>query len=324
MKTPNEHNGLPPELDELLEKESASEAARLREVWDMALSPDDAAFPSSEKLDTIWKQLDAEVDSREDVRILGKHSSNSGQMARIIPMRWMAIAATILIGAAGLGYWLKPLEATAPLGEMATVYLEDGTRVDLNSGASLKYGRSFGDTRRVYLDGEAFFDVKKEDRPFVVETFNARVNVLGTSFNVRAWHQDVERKTTVALQTGRVHLESVDKSIEPVFLDPGEQARVSVRGVHKSEADTVLTNRSASWREGDFFFSEEWLGSVLSDVARRFDTQIRVEKESIRRNRVKLSLKQPNSEEVVLENICTSLGLKYRETAEGYEVFDPR
>ena len=250
----------------------------------------------------------------------------SRETARLIPLRWMGLAATLLLGAVGLSYFLKPVTVIAPMGQTAEVRLHDGTRVELNSGASISYGRRFGSERRVRLHGEAFFDVVRSEQPFVVETFNASVQVLGTSFNVRAWEHEPAPNTRVSLLTGRVALSGValsGKAAAGETMLPGQMGVVEGNTVSVSETDTVLVHRALAWRSGDFFFSNEWMGAILDDVARRFDVDVQVTPASLRNERLKFALENPASAEVVINEIAEGLGLRYRETSTGYEIFAP-
>ena len=113
---------------------------------------------------------------------------------------------------------------SAPEGQRVNLKLQDGTEVWLNSGAELEYPSLFaGDTRRVRLAGEAFFDVSHDaSKPFVVETFACRVEVLGTRFNVNADVQHSGFSTT--LLRGSVRLTSLEDSRQQVVLKPDEKA----------------------------------------------------------------------------------------------------
>ena len=148
--------------------------------------------------------------------------------------RYAVQAAAVVILAVGIGwgyvsYHEHSWEAlttriSAPEGQRVNLKLQDGTEVWLNSGAELEYPSLFaGDTRRVRLAGEAFFDVSHDaSKPFVVETFACRVEVLGTRFNVNADVQHSGFSTT--LLRGSVRLTSVEDSRQQVVLKPDEKA----------------------------------------------------------------------------------------------------
>ena len=327
MKTPeNKNKKLPAELDTELQNLSDSEVQGLREVWDLASFPASSTFPDPSKLDQIWNAVDQKISEKEREpqfqRKDDRPSVERRQTARIIPMRWLAVAAVLVIGAIGARMWLAPVTLTVPYGETASVQLSDGSMVELNSGSTIKYARSFGDERRVSLQGEAFFDVEKEARPFIVETFNGSVRVLGTTFNVKAW--DDESKTVVALQSGSVQVAGLVSEDNPKLLNPGQTARIQNEEILLSPTEEGLVPASLAWRSGDFSYSEEELRAVLHDIERRFDTQIVVSSEAMGSRKTKYSRKNPGSASVVLEELCASLGLAFRTTNEGFEVFDPQ
>lgn len=356
VNTSDKNRKLPAELDPLLNDLSDPEIEQLHEAWKTSKTADQPAVDEA-ALNRVWANITKEIDATPDKagerlqvtepvhqhnqtvhnledsattnpnathkKTVDRPPVRNQRTARIVPMRWMAIAATILLGAVGMAYFLNPITVTAPRGEMAEVVLHDGTRVELNSGATLSYGKRFGRTRRVSLDGEAFFDVVKSEKPFVVETFNASVQVLGTTFNVRAWENEPASQTKVALVTGRVALAGREANTSKQTLLPGQTGVVDGFAVSISGADTVQVSRAQAWRSGNFFFSDEWLGAILSDVERRFDTSIQVTPANLTNKRLKLSLEKPASAEAVVNDISELLGMKYRETSTGYEIFDP-
>ena len=327
MKTPeNKNKKLPAELDTELQNLSDSEVKGLKEVWDLASIPPSSVFPDPSKLDQIWNAVDDKIGEGTSELLLHDKDDRPAvqrkQTARIIPIRWLAVAAVLIIGAIGARLWLAPVTLTVPYGETASVQLSDGSMVELNSGSTIKYARSFGEERRVLLQGEAFFDVEKENRPFIVETFNGSVQVLGTTFNVKAW--DDESKTVVALQSGSVQVAGLMNEDAPKLLNPGQTARIQNEEILLSPTEEGLVPASLAWRSGDFSYSEEELSAVLHDIERRFDTVILMSSESMGSRKTKYSRKNPGSASVVLEELCASLGLAFRTTGEGFEVYDPQ
>lgn len=323
MKTPDKRNSLPPELDALLHDQSDADVAGLQEIWALSDSPPVASPAEEAALQRVWARLEQHIDA--DKPSMRTVRSDRPAIARTRLMRrWVALAATVMVAAIiGIGYLFTPVTITAPLGETAMVYLEDGSSVELNSGSTLLRPRFWGSTREVTLDGEAYFDIAKEARPFMVTTFNAEVRVLGTRFNVRAWRKDVASNTTVALASGSVALTGLHTDDTSVTLVPGQTGVVAAKTLEVNEVDTVRVGHALAWRSGDFFFSDEWLGSILDDVERRFNTQVTVKPGALRGRRMKLSIEKPVSAEAILKDICEPLGLRYRETSVGFELFDP-
>ncbi|MEZ4699115.1 MAG: FecR domain-containing protein [Rhodothermales bacterium] len=321
MNAPDRHTPIPNGLGEHMRELAADEAAGLAEVWRLSGKPAEG-FPDPARLDAIWRHLET-VTGAPAPAAPGRRDRRPA--ARRATSRWFAgVTAVAALCAIGLFIWSRPLSVTAPLGDRLAVTLADGSTVELNSGATLRYPRRFGSTRTIALEGEAFFDVAHDGRPFVVETHDAFLTVLGTTFNVRSWPNDMNPATSVTLQTGRVMLTPRDaEQGEPAYLEPGqtavvEDARIAVGAVDPENADRVL-----SWRQGDFIYSDRPLGSILTDIERRYAIELSVTPASRRATRLSVSIRQPGSAEALIRDLCGGLGLQYRETRRGFELFDP-
>jgi ferric-dicitrate binding protein FerR (iron transport regulator) len=238
----------------------------------------------------------------------------------------LAVLLMVAVGAAWI--WRQPVAVTAPPGQQRTATLPDGSTVDLNSGTTLTYRRGFAtwpfleaDRRRVRLDGEAFFSVNEEARPFVVATANARVVVAGTRFNVRA-RTAVDSTTAVTLTEGRVVVQS-RRARQAVVLDQeGQTTRVRDAQArpappHVTELDPVL-----AWRQNGFAVTETPLSVVVRELEQRYATSLRIHR-SVVRTKAPLTLyyPTPTSLNTILRDLCTALDLNYRPTSRGYEIF---
>ena len=115
------------------------------------------------------------------------------------------------------------IQTVSTLAETRTVHLPDGTSVTLNHYSSLSYPERFkSDNREVELSGEAYFEVSKDPKhPFIVQTETIDVQVLGTHFNVDAYQNNPDVKTT--LLTGSVAVSNKSKSVR-MILKPNEIA----------------------------------------------------------------------------------------------------
>ncbi|MFR5659516.1 FecR family protein [Butyricimonas paravirosa] len=156
-----------------------------------------------------------------------------------------------------------------PRGGEYSITLSDGTIVYLNSESELRYPVNFvGRDRRVYLSGEAYFDVtQNKEHPFIVEMKNSVVRVLGTSFDVRAYADEDEVLTTLVQGVVRF---SAGK--ESVVLEPGKQAILDKLGrIETREVDTYLYT---AWKEGVFAFKKQRLEEIMKVVSRWYDVNI--------------------------------------------------
>ena len=137
-----------------------------------------------------------------------------------------AAAAALLCLSTWTAYlYIQPttIQTISTLAETRTVCLPDGSTVTLNHYSSLSYPEKFkSDKREVELNGEAYFEVsKKKEHPFIVQTETIDVQVLGTHFNVDAYPDNPDVKTT--LLSGSVAVSNKSKSVR-MILKPNEIA----------------------------------------------------------------------------------------------------
>ncbi|SEJ60701.1 FecR protein [Cyclobacterium xiamenense] len=119
-------------------------------------------------------------------------------------------------------------EHVTPPGVKSNLTLQDGSKVILNSGSSLRYIKNFETHQRIVeLRGEAFFDVAKEtERPFTVRTGPVSTTALGTSFNIKAYENE---SMNISLLTGRVLVKRDSVLSQPVDLQKGEGVEIDLK-----------------------------------------------------------------------------------------------
>jgi len=157
-----------------------------------------------------------------------------------------------------------------PRGGVYDVILPDGTRVKLNAATTLRYPTVFAtDKREVRVDGEAYFEVaKRKNQPFIVETANQQVSVLGTHFNVNTYGNKSEMKTT--LLEGKVQVKELTSGKHLILL-PGYQSFVN-KGKLTSRA--VDVNQEMAWIHGRFNFDGKSLYEVMDELSRWYNVDI--------------------------------------------------
>lgn len=154
-----------------------------------------------------------------------------------------------------------------PRGADYFLVLNDGTAVYLNAESSLRYPIAFkGKKREVELQGEGFFEVKKDPaHPFIVHVNKVQVSVLGTSFGIRAYQNDKEMLTT--LIEGSVNVRTPYRE---VLLKPSQQAVYSSES-EEIEVRTVDVDRYVAWKNGRFLFDNARLEDIMNVLERRYD-----------------------------------------------------
>lgn len=172
--------------------------------------------------------------------------------------------------------------AKAPMGSISEMVLPDGTAISLNAGSEIKYTIENNEKiRKIFLTGEAWFEVEQSEKiPFIVHTPFYNVRVMGTKFNVKAYHDDDKVITT--LEEGSVQVESGQNLVieEDVLLKPGEQL-VYNKIDKKINIWQVDPEIYSSWRNNQLIFINMNLEKLIILLERRYGVDIEVTDQSI-------------------------------------------
>lgn len=211
------------------------------------------------------------------------------------------------------------VEHFVPVGQRGMVVLPDSTRVWLNSETLLVYPDKFvGGKRSVYLYGEAYFEVEKDEtKPFVVNLRNLDVEVLGTRFNVSSYPESKQITTTLEQGSVQVRLDGDEPKL--FRLKPDEQL-IYHTDSRQVELETVVSADYSEWRAGGIAFDNAPFKDVLTVLERTFGISVHLETSAYNGNRVTVHFNKHES----LENIFMLLsalipGLDYR--IEGLDVY---
>lgn len=157
-----------------------------------------------------------------------------------------------------------------PRGGEYSLVLSDGSRVHLNAMSSLRYPVNFtGDKRVVELEGEAYFEVAKGKRPFIVRAGEVQVKVLGTEFNVNCYADEKMIRTTLVRGSIRLH----DTGGNSFLLKPSQQARFC-RATGKTKVREVDVSMYTAWKDGFFRFQDWRLEDIMTYLSRWYDVNV--------------------------------------------------
>lgn len=182
-----------------------------------------------------------------------------------------------------------------PRGRRHQIVLPDGTKVWLNSDSKLTFPTVFaGASREVQLEGEGYFDVKKDmAKPFVVRASESKVAVLGTAFNVNTY----DKKIT--LENGSIKVTAFEQD---VLLRPGEQTTSNSANGSLKKA-LVNVRDVTAWKDGSIFMDDVTLAEIAAVLERSFDYDFSFANPSIGLQRFTLGMKTPETLEEVLNNL---------------------
>lgn len=158
-----------------------------------------------------------------------------------------------------------------PRGGKYQLVLSDGTVVWLNAASSLRFPVVFkGKERQVELMGEAYFEVKKGEKPFKVSLQNgSRIEVKGTAFNVNAYQDEDLLRTT--LIEGKINFMMLGKT---QALLPGQQIRVAYRQPEMQVIDDVDLEQEVAWKNDLFIFKGMDVKSIMREISRWYDIDV--------------------------------------------------
>jgi ferric-dicitrate binding protein FerR (iron transport regulator) len=167
------------------------------------------------------------------------------------------------------------VEASVPYGEKQTVTLSDGTVMHLNSGSRLTYPSVFsGDSRTVFMDGEAYLDVAKDpEHPFIIKSQNIDIKVLGTSFNFKNFAR--ERTAELLLMEGSVEAcVSIPNDTRTVRLKPGDKMQYNRENGNLDIARFNPKGYKAFYEDNSLHFYDMEMADIAVELSRRFNCEI--------------------------------------------------
>lgn len=289
-----------------------AEFNKLKSIWE-------AAAPAAFSPDTAlaWQKVQARLCDREAI-------TESNPVAPTKSRRWfqaswpMAAAIALFLLSVSLYLLIGSQQSFIPAGltktetaahEKQHILLADGSQVWLNQHSRLHYPGQFSEgSREVYLEGEAFFEVSHQaEKPFTVYTAQSRVQVLGTSFNLKEG-----KETSLQVKTGRVQFSSKEDTASPaatrsLLLSAGEAAILHNSSLRKKP----LPLNYLAWKTGEFIFKDTPLKEVFQALEQHYPVSIQAGHSSLLQCRLNARFTRQPLEEV-LKVIALTFQLEYQ------------
>jgi ferric-dicitrate binding protein FerR (iron transport regulator) len=284
----------------------------------------------------VWNSLEAGADTSTEEsflklqsRIVSRTGKPSGEKASFIRKLYRAAAILLLPLLSATATFLymkkdgftteviKPVdikltECIVPNGEIRNVVLPDSSRVKLNAGSILIYPQHFvSETRSVYLNGEAYFNVVgNETQPFIVNTADMEIAVLGTVFNISSYIDG--KNSSATLESGKVNIRFRNAACQEVTLSPNERV-VYNRSSGLAEKQRVKVENIIAWTKGNVVLQGAAIEEIARIIERRYGVNVYLNSNKYRNERITLKL---DGEEGIAEfmNLLYHLipGLRYK------------
>ncbi len=263
-------------------------------------------------VDSAWEKVKNRIQKDEqDLPVFEENKTRSLSFRRVLQY-----AATVII-LLGIGFFSTKiyqrisshqivLEYAAANEQGKEITLPDGSVVVLNSESKITYKNFFAENeRRVKLEGEAFFDVTKNpDQPFIIETKNAEVRVLGTSFNVNS---DISgQNVEVFVESGLVQLSRLRNGDEKILINPGDVGILNTVEIAKKKN---TDKNVVAWKTKEIVFYEDNLENVIKTLNKVYKTDIECNNEDILNLKYTSTFRDQDINSV-LNVICLSFNLK--------------
>ncbi len=254
-------------------------------------------------------------------RILQKDhaiSMKPGRSAVLRPLFTKVAIAAALVSIAVMGWWLlenRPTHVpviaarTTPQVQHPATVLPDGTKVFVNKNSKLDFPASFnGNTRDVYLSGEAYFEVAHNAaKPFRVHTGKYVTEVLGTKFNIKAYPGFNEIKVTVS--QGKVRVSEGAHMLN--VLLPNQQLVVNQQS-SEPQLSPVDASRETKWKEEEFSFQDITLMEAAKVLAEKYGVEIRFKTDAVMQCRFSGHYFSSDGLDEIIDIICSVTGAQWR------------
>ncbi len=248
---------------------------QVRVLWEQSLNPAQDYRPD---VDQGWQRFQFLRDSEAN-----HYRTVSVETTGRSLWKYVRVAASIIF-VLGISYFARQRWSGAEEVRLATTdqkamyYLPDSSQVWLNQGSSLRYSADFNrDNRVVHLEGEAFFDVKKaEGRRFTVYSGLAKTEVIGTSFNVRAYTDD---SVAVYVVSGKVAFSPRNED-NAVFLVPGQKAQLGSRQP-LAERSVIRDPNFRAWQNNRLLFDNTRLMHITEQLEQYYGVTIELTNSSL-------------------------------------------
>jgi transmembrane sensor len=213
-------------------------------------------------------------------------------------------------------------EVVTENGQRATIHLDDGSRIKLNSGSSLSHPRDFnGENRVVYLNGEGYFEIARDNRPFFVYADHAVIEILGTEFNVSAY-DDLD-EINVVVTDGIVSMYSEKSEINEIAVlginDMGSMKRIGngdIQIIHNVNPQNHL-----GWINYRMQFDNTPMSEVINKLERWYGVEIDVTDNEIKEMKLTAEFKDESIHQV-LRVVEIALDIQYKNNGRRVKLFN--
>ena len=234
----------------------------------------------------------------------------------------LAIFFTLYLEWPSLQNRLHPVQLTAltvPVNQQKQITLADGSKIWVNAGSQLKYPQQFnGETREVYLSGEAYFDIKHDaSKPFIIHTGKIITTVLGTAFDIK--EDKISHTIQVTVTRGKVSVANGKKRLG--VITPNQQISFNLLD-SKFVQTEVDANQAIAWQKSELHFEDITFAEAASQLQQRFNVKINFSNDKIKNCRFTGTALRGEKLDKILKVICAFNNATYQTKPDGSIIID--
>ncbi len=233
-----------------------------------------------EQLKKMIPELSKKEPERKSIRLwLNKYQKIAAVLLFIIALGTVYLGVRIFNGEGKLNIF----ETSVPKDSQIKIILPDSTIVWINSESKFYYYSNFGKKeRKVFLEGEAYFEVRKNDKlPFFVHTKHIDTKVVGTVFNINAYEQNPT--VEVVLVEGAVEVFPSGSSVKEKLLLRPDQILIYDKSTKSTSIEDTNTNKYTSWTTGKLSFVDATFEEVAKELERKYNKIIRIKNPQLKK-----------------------------------------
>lgn len=303
--------------DWISEKANACWLFEMERVWSLK---DELRFSEKKKIEQAYNRFTSNIEKRRKQYVPGRYFRISTILKYVAVLAIISLLSLNLYKfSTGTTDVMNIIEV--PEGQRVSMVLSDGTKVWLNSQTRFTYpGQFSGKSRHVNLQGEAFFEVTRNEKvPFIVNADLIDVKVLGTKFNMRAYPLE---NSVVTLAEGKVEVKATAGE-HKLILSPREQAVYS-KETGLSLIKNVDPDIFGSWTNGEAAFVNKELDEICRDLERKFDVKIDIVDSVLAKDIFTCRFKESATIEQVLALLKDTRRLEYAVDGQQIRIFEPK
>jgi len=274
-----------------------------------------AFFGNEENKEPLWQRITESIGQVEERKKVFR-----------LPVFIRVAAAILIVAAAAL--WLynyygaeKTISIATAAGEVKTITLPDQSKVTLNGNTTLSYNKSWDDksAREVWISGEGYFDVKHLNKDslhinpsdrFIVHCGDVNIEVLGTTFNVKAR----SGKTNVALLTGKIRIDYVNKTSKSLVMTPGDYVEYAGKDLLVNKKLAKPAQVTAWTNTNEISFTDATLKEITETLENRFGYTVNAQDTALYSLKIEGDITVSNVADL-LDVVATTLNVVIEQTA---------